>query len=333
MKEMLKKVIRREELDENDVSTLVGAIEQNNFVPTQLAGLLCALETKRVTPNELSLLVEKLIEKAELVDLGDGCIDVCGTGGDERNTFNISTATMFVIAGAGVKVAKHGNRAVSSSSGSFDVLEALGINTTNITANPKISLEKTNIALLFAQKHHPLFKNVGPLRKELGIKTVFNMMGPLLNPAKTKRQLMGVFSPDLTETIAEVMKKRGIERAMVVNGDGLDEITITGKTKITELDNGKMKTYYFDPKDYGFSYGKFEDLAVKNKEESAKVVLEILGGKRSCRRDIVVLNSAAALIVAGKTKDFKQGIKMAEDTIDSKKALKTLEELIQLSTK
>ncbi|MFA6064567.1 MAG: anthranilate phosphoribosyltransferase [archaeon] len=331
LKEIIKKVIQKEELNEKDVEEIVTLIEQNTFIPTQLAGLLCALETKKITANELSLLVEKLIQKAQTVDLGKDCIDVCGTGGDGKNTFNISTATMFVIAGAGVKVAKHGNKAVSSSSGSFDALEALGINTANITINPKETMNKTGIAFLFAQKHHPLFKNVGPLRKELGVKTVFNLMGPLLNPAKTKKQLMGVFNPELTETIAEVMKKRGIERAMVVNGEGLDEITITGKTKITQLEKSKITTTYFDPKEFGFNYAKFSELEAKTKEESAQIILDILNGKKGAKRDIVVLNAAAALIVAGKAKDFKEGIKLAQESIDSGNALNTFEELKKTS--
>jgi len=331
LKEILKKVTQGEELNENDVNEIVTSIEQNTFIPTQLAGLLCALETKKLTSSEIALLVEKFIQKAQTVDLGNDCVDVCGTGGDGKNTFNISTATMFVIAGAGIKVAKHGNKAVSSSSGSFDVLEALGVNTIDITANPKETMNKTKIAFLFAQKHHPLFKNVGALRKELGVKTVFNLMGPLLNPAKTIKQLMGVFKPELTEIIAEVMKKRGIERAMVVNGEGLDEITITGKTKITELNKGKITTYYFDPKEVGIKYAKFSELEVKTKEESAQIILEVLKGKNGAKRDIVVLNAAAALIVAGKAKDFKEGIKLAEESIDSGKALKALEGLKKIT--
>jgi len=327
MKEILKKLIRKEELDEKDIDKIVSEIEQNQYSTAQMAGILCTLESKKVTANELTMLVNKLIQKAATVELGKDCIDVCGTGGDEKQTFNVSTAAMFVVAGAGIKVAKHGNRAVSSSSGSYDVLEALGINMGNITAKPKETMEKTNIAFLFAPNHHPLFKNIGPLRKELGIKTVFNLMGPLLNPGKVKKQLMGVFNPEITETIAEVMKKRGTERAMIVHGDGLDEITITGKTKISELKNNKISTYYFDPKEFGINYATIEELKAKTKEESAQIILEILKGKKSKKRDIVVLNAAAALIIAGIAKNFKESIKLAEESIDSGKALKVLEEL------
>jgi anthranilate phosphoribosyltransferase len=331
MKEILKKLIRKEELNEADIDAIIKGIEENTFNPIQLGGILTALEAKKVSPNELSLLIEKLIKKAELIDLGEDCIDVCGTGGDEKQTFNVSTATMFITAGAGAKVAKHGNKAVSSNSGSYDVLETLGINMTNAISKPKETLEKTGIAFLFAQKHHPLFKNVGQVRKELGVKTIFNVMGPLLNPAGAKKQLMGVFNPEITETIAKVMKMRGIKHAMVVNGEGLDEITITGKTKISELKNGKISTYYFDPKEYGFKYAKIEELQAKTKEESAGIILEILKGKKSAKRDIVVLNAAAALIIAGKAKNFKEGIKLAEKSIDSGKALEKLEELKKIT--
>ncbi len=331
MKEILKKIIKKEELNEEDINTIIEGIEQNNFSQIQLAGILCALETKKVTPNELSLFVEKIIQKAKTIELGNDCIDLCGTGGDGKNTFNVSTASMFVVAGAGVKIAKHGNRAVSSSSGSYDVLEALGVNMQNASAKPEELMKKINMAFLFAPNHHPMFKNVAPLRKELRIKTIFNLMGPLLNPGKVKKQIMGVFNPEITEMIAEVMKKRGIERAMIVNGEGLDEITITGKTKISEISEGKINTYSFDPKEYGLNYANEEELAAKTKEESAQIILEILQGKKGAKRDIVVLNSAAALIIAGKARDFKEGIKLAEETIDSKKALAKLEELKKAS--
>ncbi|MFA5125435.1 MAG: anthranilate phosphoribosyltransferase [archaeon] len=330
MKEILKKLIKKEDLDEKDIDKIVEVIEKNNYSTIQMAGILCALESKKVTANELTMLVNKLIQKATIVELEKDCIDVCGTGGDEKQTFNVSTAAMFVVAGAGAKVAKHGNKAVSSNSGSYDVLEALGVNMERVTAEPKKTIEKTNIAFLFAPNHHPLFKNIGPLRKELGIKTVFNLMGPLLNPGKVKKQLMGVFNPEITETIAEVMKKRGVERAMVVHGEGLDEITITGKTKISELKNNKISTYYFDPKEFEINYAPIEELKVKTKEESAQIILEILEGKKSKKRDIVVINAAAGLIIAGIARDFKEGIKLAEKSIDSGKALKVLEELKKL---
>jgi anthranilate phosphoribosyltransferase len=327
MKEILKKLIKKEELTENDIEQIVQSIEQNNFSPIQMGGILCALESKKATSNELAIFSEKLIRRAEIVNLGEECIDVCGTGGDGSETFNISTAAMFVAAGGGVKIAKHGNKAVSSTSGSYDVLEALGVNMLEAAANPIETMKKTNIAFLFAQKHHPIFKNIGPIRKELGVRTIFNMLGPLLNPGKTKKQLMGVFDPNLTEIVADAMKKKGLQRAMVVNGEGLDEITTTGKTKITELNNGEIRTYYFDPKEIGIKYAKLDDLKAKSKEESAKIIQEVLSGKKTKQRDIVILNAAAAFIIAGKAKDFTQGKKLAEESIDSKKALKALEEL------
>ena len=331
MKEILKKLIRKEELNENDAEEIINGIEQNNYSPIQMSGILCLMEAKKITPKELTMLTEKLIQKAQTIKLGEECIDICGTGGDEKKTFNVSTATMILAASAGAKIAKHGNKAVSSNSGSYDVLEALGINMENATSKPKETFEKTGIAFLFAPNHHPIFKNIAPVRKELGIKTIFNLMGPLLNPAGAKKQLMGVFNPEITETIAETMKMRGIKKAMIVNGDGLDEITITGKTKITELNNEKINTYYFDPKEYGFEYAKIEEIQAKTKEESAEIILNILKGKKSPQRNIVVLNSAAALIIAGKAKDFKEGITLAEKSIDSGKALEKLEELKKIT--
>ncbi len=331
MREILKKLIQKEELNEEEIEQIVLRIEQNNFSQVQMSGILCALESKKATANELAIFAEKLIKRAQIINLGGECIDVCGTGGDESKTFNISTAAMFVAAGGGVKIAKHGNKAVSSSSGSYDVLEALGVNMNNAVANPVQTMKQTNIAFLFAQKHHPIFKNIAPLRKELGVRTIFNILGPLLNPSKTKKQLMGVFDPNMTEIVAKAMKKNGIIRAMVVHGRGLDEITTTGKTKITELNNGKTNTYYFDPKEIGIPYATVDELKANNKEESAKIILDVLLGKKTKHHDIVMLNAAAAFVVSGKAKDMKEGKKLAEESIESGKALKVLEKLVEIT--
>ena len=326
MKDILVKLIQKQDLTEQDIRLIVNSIEDNDFEESRLAGILCLLESKGVCADELFYFIQNLMEKAKTIDLGDNCIDICGTGGDKKGTFNISTAVTFVIAAAGVKVAKHGNRAVSSSSGSFDVLEALGI---NIDSDAD-TYTKAGIKFLFAQKHHPVFKNIGPLRKKLGIKTIFNMMGPLLSPANVKLQLMGVFSPDITELIAETMKMKDIKKAMVVHGDGLDEITITNKTKITELDNNNIKSYYLDPSEYGLSHDSLDKLIVKNKEESAQLILEVFKGKTGPARDIIVLNAAAALVVVGKATGFKESIGLAQDIIDSGKAMEKLEQIRSL---
>lgn len=331
MKDFVMKLLKKENLSKDDIKIIVRAIENNDFEAIQMAALLTALEAKGVTSDELYYFVSNIIEKAIIVDLGEDCIDVCGTGGDRKDTFNISTAAMFVIAGAGVKVAKHGNVAVSSSSGSYDVLMELGVKTDLGTEKAKEVIDKTGMAFLFAKKHHPIFKYVGAVRKGLGIKTIFNMMGPLLNPAKVKMQLMGVFDPAVEGLIAEVMKKKGIKKAMVVNGDGLDEITITGKTKITELSDGNIKSYEFDPKKYGFEYGCINDLKANSAEESAAIIVKILNGEKGKARDIVVLNAAAGLIIAGKAKDFKEGIELAEKSIDSREALEKLNVLKEIT--
>ena len=328
MKEFITKVISKEDLCLEDVKQIISAIEKNEFNETQLSGLLCAIESKGVTLEELSFFVDELGQRAKGLELGKDCIDICGTGGDETGTFNISTASMFVVAGAGVKVTKHGNRAVSSNSGSFDVLEELGIDASNGSIKAEETLEKTNVALLFAPNHHPIFKNIASTRKSLGIKTIFNLMGPLLNPCGVKKQLIGVFNPKYTELIAGAMKNS--ERVMVVNGDGMDEITITGKTKITELRDGKLETYYFDPKEHGINYAPIEALVSSGKGESAKIIKAILDGKKDVKRDVVILNAAAALIVSGKARSFEEGLVQAEESIDSGRALETLNALHKL---
>lgn len=327
MREIIQRLIEKQDLSEGDINLIIENIERNDFEPLQLTGLLCALEAKGVSSDELFHFVDKLISKANLVKLDEECIDVCGTGGDASSTFNISTACVFIIAGAGVKIAKHGNRAVSGKSGSFDVLQSLGINIDTEVEKLVDCFNKTGICFLFAPKHHPIFKNVAEVRQKLGIKTIFNIMGPLLNPAKVRRQLVGVFDPSITELMAETMKKKGISHGMVVNGGGLDEITITGKTKITELKNGEIKTYDFNPVDYGFEVGVMEDLIANNKEESAEIIMNILKGEKSKKRDIVILNSAAALVISGKAVNFGEGIKIAQEVIDSGRALEKLKEV------
>jgi len=327
MKKIIEKLIRKEDLNRDDIRYITDCIKNNKLDNVQFPAMLCGLEIKGITAEELQLFVDELIKSAVLIKCSDDCIDICGTGGDKKNTFNISTATVFVIAGCGVKVAKHGNRSVSSKSGSFDVLEELGININPDLTNNLRSLDKSGVCFMFAQKHHPIFKNIAEIRKKLGIRTIFNIIGPLLNPAQVKKQLIGVFDPKLTELMAEVLRNKGMKRAMIVHGDGLDEITITGKTKITELNKGKILTYYLDPKDYGFDYGNFDELKVNNKKESVEAIIELLKGKKSKKRDIVVLNSAAALIIAGKASNFNEGIILAEISIDSGRAFQKLEQI------
>ncbi len=327
MKQIISKIKNGEELIESEVKEIVESIEKNTFNKEEMKEFLLAMNEKKITSNELYFFVNELYKKANKIDLGEDLIDVCGTGGDNTHTFNISTACMFVTAGAGVKIAKHGNKAVSSKSGSFDVLEELGININNCSNKAKESLDASNIALLFAPAHHPVFKNIGEVRREIGQKTIFNIMGPLLNPCNVKKQLIGVYDKEFTELIAQTMQKKGITHGLVVNGNGLDEITIDGETQITELKNNTIKTYNIHPKQFGIKKSSISELVVSSKEESANVIMSILNDEDTSAKDIVILNSATAIYLGGKAKSIKEGINKAKDSISSGRALNSLNKL------
>ena len=333
MKQIISKIKNGEELIESEVKEIVESIEKNTFNKEEMKEFLLAMNEKKITSNELYFFVNELYKKANKIDLGEDLIDVCGTGGDNTHTFNISTACMFVTAGAGVKIAKHGNKAVSSKSGSFDVLEELGININDCSNKAKETLEKTNIALLFAPMHHPVFKNIGEVRRELGQKTMFNLMGPLLNPCNVKKQLIGVYDENITELIANTMQKKGITSGLVVNGNGLDEITIDGKTKITELKNNEIKTYYITPEQFKIKSSKISELIVNSKEESAKLIISILNNEESSAKDIVVLNSGAAIYLSGKANSIEEGIVKAQESIKTGAASNILNKLREILKK
>ena len=259
-------------------------------------------------------------------------MDTCGTGGDGVSTFNISTVVAFVLAGAGVAVAKHGNRSVSSRCGSADVLEALGV---KIELGPEEiarCLDEIGIGFLFAPRLHPAMKYALPPRREIGIRTIFNILGPLANPASASIQLLGVYDPRLTETIAQVLSLLGTRRALVVHGaDGLDELSTTGTNKVTQLHNGEITTYYLDPKQLGLPSAKLAQLKGGLPEENARIVRALLQGEKGAKRDIVLLNAAAGFLAAEKVADFKEGLSLAAESIDSGRALNKLEQLIHLS--
>lgn len=330
--DILTKLIKKENLDSSEAKELMKAIIEKRLTDSQTGGALIALQNKGVSAIELSAFVEIL--KTFAVQIKPNVkplIDTCGTGGDKSCTFNISTITAFVLAGCNVFVAKHGNRAVSSGCGSADVLEKLGINISLSPENTKKCIEEVGIGFMFAQLYHPAFKNVAHIRKELGVRTVFNMLGPLLNPAGVDGQIIGVFEPGLMELYIETLKKLGIKNAMVFHGDGLDEITFCSETKVMQLANGKIKKFSIKPEDFGFNRCSKDELKGGNLEENAKIFLEILNGKKSSKRDVVLLNAAAGLIVANKVKTFEEGIKMAMETIDNGNALKKFEEFKRLS--
>ena len=290
--------------------------------------------TKEQTSQDLVLLAKLMKKKAKSVNLkcDKGFIDVCGTGGDCIGTFNISTVVSFVIAGAGAKVIKHGNRSVSSKSGSADVLEALKIPIEIPENKLQKILDKTGMVFLYAPYYHPSMAKIKEIRKAIGVPTIFNLLGPLANPVNLNFQVIGVYDKNKCEIIAKVLLNLGIKEAMVVHGaNGLDELSTTGENLIFHIKNEKIKKFHLSPENVGLKRTEIKNLIGGNAEENAKIIFKILQGNKGAKRDIVLLNSAAALIVSGISKDFKDGIKKAEESIDSGSALNVLEKLKNVS--
>jgi anthranilate phosphoribosyltransferase len=297
----------------------------------QIAALLMALRTKGETVGEITAAVRALRARAETAPLDDpGTVDTCGTGGDGAGTFNISTVAAFVVAGAGVPVAKHGNRAASSRAGSFDVLEALGVHADLPIRDAAGVLAEVGIAPFFARRAHPAMRFVAPVRQQLGIRTVMNCMGPLLNPVGAKRQLVGVYARPLVETLGRVLVELGAERALVVHGeDGLDEITTTASSHAALLAAGKLTLLHIDPEELGIARVAPAALAGGDAAENARIARAILAGEAGPKRDIVLLNAAGALLVAEAAADFQEGLELARRSIDSGAATSRLEHLIR----
>ncbi|MFH1715287.1 MAG: bifunctional anthranilate synthase component II/anthranilate phosphoribosyltransferase [Elusimicrobiota bacterium] len=336
VKQALNKVVSGKDLTLDESRSAMEMIMSGEMTSAQIAALITALRMKGETVDEITGFAEVMRKKSERVntDENEVILDTCGTGGDKSGTFNISTAAAFVIAGAGVKVAKHGNRAVSSNSGSADVLSELGVNIEVPKEKVENCIKEIGIGFMFAPLYHKAMKYaVGP-RRELGIRTIFNILGPLSNPARAQHQVMGVYDSSLTETLAEVLGRLGAKRVYVVFGeDGLDEITLTGRTKISEWVNGSVKTWTCNPKDYGFSFTKIDNLKARNVKESSDFITAILQGEKGPKRDIVALNAAAGLVVSGQAETFSDGIKAAQDAIDSGSAYIKLKELIAFTNK
>jgi len=329
----ISKLADRKNLTEKEAADALNCIMSGEATDSQIGSFITALRIKGETIEEITGCAKIIRQKAEAINPSKSYyIDTCGTGGDGTNTFNISTAAAFIASAAGVAIAKHGNRSVSSKCGSADVLESLGINI-NLTPNQvKSCIEKVGIGFLFAPVFHKSMKYAANARKELGIRTIFNILGPLTNPANAKGQVLGVFNGSLTETVAKVLMNLGVERALVVHGmDGMDEITTTTKTKVSEIKDGNILTYELDPLDYGFKPAAKKDLIGGSAEENSQIIVSILQGERGARREIVVLNAAASLYVGKIANSIGEGIKIAEEIIDSGKALKKLEELKQYS--
>jgi anthranilate phosphoribosyltransferase len=334
LREILLKLCRREDLTRAEASDAFNHIMSGTASEAQIGGLLVGLAAKGTTVEELVGAATVMREKSVPVECEPECVvlDTCGTGGDVKGTFNISTAAALVVAGAGVKVVKHGNRSASSKSGSADVLEKLGVKLEQTPAQLKHCLRDANICFAFARSHHPAMKFVATARSSLGIPTIFNLLGPLTNPARAKHQLLGVFAPELTDRLATVLKEFGSDRAWVVHADdGLDELSTLGTTRISELKDGEVRTWHLDPKAVGLEYARLSDLQVASVDESADMISRILIGEQGPPRDITVLNAGAALVVAGEAEDIKDGIARAEETIDTGAANEALQKLVRSS--
>ena len=335
IKEAIIKIVNKEDLSFDEAYTVMNEIMNGETTPTQNAAFLAALSTKSAkaeTTGEIAGCAKAMREHATPVDTDFDLFEIVGTGGDNARSFNISTTSAIVAAAGGMKVSKHGNRAASSKCGTADCLEALGVNIDEDPDKCRELLEKVGICFFFAQKYHNSMKYVGAIRKELGFRTVFNILGPLTNPAHPKRQLLGVYDEYLIEPLAKVLMELGVKRGMVVYGmDKLDEISLSAPTKVCEIKDGSLHTYEIKPEDFGLSRCKKEDLAGGDPKENAAITLSILNCKKGAKRDAVLLNAGAALYIGEKAKSMQEGINLAARLIDSKKALKVLEDFIKVS--
>ena len=331
---LIDKLMRREDLTTAEAAAAMDEIMAGRAAEAHIAGLLIGLAMKGERPNEIEGLARAM--RAHAVRLsGDhkGAFDTCGTGGDRSGTFNISSSAALVVAACGVRVAKHGNRSVSSLCGSADVLEALGVNVAAPPAVAERCLDQAGIGFFFAPTFHPSMRHAAPTRRALGVRTAFNLLGPLTNPAAPTRQLVGVPRPEFTELLARSLLRLGSERAWVVHGaDGVDEISTTGYTKISECRDGSVNTFYLHPADVGLPKASAAALAGGDAVENARIVTRVLDGERGPARDIVLLNAGAALFIAGKTASIEEGIGRASDAIDRRDAKRTLEQLVSMST-
>jgi len=330
----LYKVIKGEDLDFDTAKAVMGEMMDGTATHAQMGAFLTALRMKgesidEITGSALAMREKSLHLNQEVLDV----MDIVGTGGDEVGTFNISTTTAFVVAAGGVPVAKHGNRSVSSKSGAADVLEKLGINIAISAEHSREILEEINLCFMFAQTYHSSMKHCAPVRREMGVRTIFNILGPLANPAGANMQLMGVYDENLVEPLAKVLSNLGVQRGMVVHGcDGLDEATLTTRTKVCEIEKGVLRSYYIDPEELGLKRCTLAELIGGDAGENAKITRSILNGtEQGAKRDIVILNAALCLYLAGKAVTIKNAIPLAQELIDSGAAVNILEEFARLS--
>lgn len=337
IKEAIEKIVMKEDLTYDEAYQVMNEIMSGETSPTQNAAFLAALSTKSAkaeTVDEISGCAAAMRNHALMVDTGDiECLEIVGTGGDRSNSFNISSSAALVIAAAGQPVAKHGNRAASSKSGAADCLEALGVNIDQSPEKCVEELKTAGICFFFAQKYHTSMKYVGAIRRELGIRTVFNILGPITNPASPCYQLLGVYDEYLVEPMARVLTNLGVKRGLVVYGqDRMDEISISAPTTVCDFGGGEYKTYTIQPEDFGLSRAQKSDITGGSAEENAQITRAILSGtERGAKRDIVLMNAGAALYISGKAASIADGIKLAAEMIDSGKAMETLNAYIAVS--
>ena len=329
---ILSKISSKDGLSDEESYFSFNYILDGKASEKQIEKFLLGLRERGEKIEEITAATKVMREKSYKVSAPDNAIDTCGTGGSGSGKYNISTAASLVAAGAGAVIAKHGNRALSSKSGSSQVLEELGV---KLDIEPKKiteCIEKSNIGFMFAPNHHPAMKYVGPVRQKLKVRTIFNILGPLSNPANVKKQLIGVFDKNWLEPMAETLKNLGSHRALLVNGsDGFDELTTTGVSYVAELNNGNIKTYEISPEKLGLKLSSFDDLIGGDPEQNATKIISLLEGEKGPYRDIVLLNSAAALYVDGKVKNLKDGISMSENSIDNGSAKIALNNLVRTS--
>lgn len=331
-KSLIAKVATGASLTRAEAANAFDRMMSGEATPSQMGALLMGLRVRGETVDEITGAVTTMRAKMLGVKAPPDAIDVVGTGGDASGSFNISTCAAFIVAGAGVPVAKHGNRALSSKSGAADVLQSLGVKIDLTLDQVARCIAEAGIGFMFAPAHHPAMKNVGPTRVELGTRTIFNLLGPLSNPASVKRQMIGAFSKQWIEPMAQVLGNLGSECVWVVHGsDGLDEITTSGPTSVAALENGKVRLFEVTPEDAGLPRVKPEALKGGDAEQNAKALLDVLKGKKGPFRDVAILNAAAALIVAGKAKNLKDGAALAAKAIDSGEAEGRLDRLIAIS--
>ena len=337
IKEAIVKIVNKEDLTYDEAYTVMNEIMSGETSPTQNAAFLAALSTKSAkaeTTDEIAGCATAMRDHAIKVDTGMDVMEIVGTGGDNAQSFNISTTSALVAAAGGVKIAKHGNRAASSNSGTADCLEALGVNIDQSPSRCIEMLKEAGMCFFFAQKYHTSMKYVGAIRRELGFRTVFNILGPLTNPASPTRQLLGVYDEYLVEPLAQVLINLGVKRGMVVYGqDKLDEISMSAPTKVCEINNGWFKTYTITPEKFGFARCSKADLRGGTPAENAQITRDILSGKQGHMRNAVLMNAGAALYLNEKADSLKNGIALAAELIDSGAALKTLEKVIEVSNR